>query len=68
MVEKSERASRKSRSGPRAPDGKAPLQVLIDEQIIEDTKIMAIRKKTSASRVIESLLAGWLSGKIKIGE
>jgi hypothetical protein len=55
-----------SRSGPRAPEGKAPLQVLIAEQTIEDAKIEVIRQKTSVSRVVEELLDGWLNGTYKL--
>lgn len=53
---------RKSRSGPRAPEGKAPLQVLIDEKTIEKAKLRVIPEKTSVSAVVEELLQGWLDG------
>ena len=66
MAKKSKPAERKSRSGPRAPEGKAPLQVLIDGQTIEDTKIRVIREKTSVSAVVEELLQGWLSGDYEL--
>lgn len=62
MAKTSKPAERKSRSGPRAPAGKAALQVLIDEQTIEDAKVKAIRDKTKVSRVVEELLRGWLAG------
>jgi hypothetical protein len=52
----------KGRSGPRAPAGKRPLTVIIDETLIEDAKIAAIREKTNVSRVADELLRGWLSG------
>ena len=68
MATKSKQVARKSRSGPRAPDGKAPLQIIIKEQTIEDAKIAVIRKKTSVSKVVEGLLDGWLSGKFEIEE
>ncbi len=68
MAKKSKPAERKSRSGPRAPAGKAPLQVLIDEQTIEDAKIEVIRQKTSVSGVVEELLDGWLDGTFKLKE
>lgn len=68
MAKKSKPAERSSRSGPRAPDGKAPLQVLVAEKTIEDAKIEAIRKKTSVSRVVEELLDGWLAGTYRLKE
>lgn len=52
-----------SRSGPRAPAGKRPLTVIIDEKLIEDTKIAAIQDKTNVSRVTEHLLRDWLAGR-----
>jgi hypothetical protein len=66
VAKKGKAADRSSRSGPRAPDGKAPLQVLVAEKTIEETKIMAIRNKTSVSRVVEELLDGWLAGTYKL--
>jgi hypothetical protein len=66
VAKKSKPAERSSRSGPRAPEGKAPLQVLVAEKTIEDTKIKAIRDKTSVSRVVEELLTGWLNGTYKL--
>lgn len=62
MAKKSKSAERKSRSGPRAPEGKTALQVLIDEKTIEEAKIKAIREKTKVSGVVEELLQGWLNG------
>ncbi|MGY3424189.1 hypothetical protein ACVWZW_004664 [Bradyrhizobium sp. F1.13.4] len=66
MAKKSEPAKRKSRSGPRAPEGKTALQVLIDEHTIDEAKIKAIREKTKVSRVVEKLLQGWLGGTYKL--
>jgi hypothetical protein len=66
VPKKSKPAEQKSRSGPRAPEGKAPLQVLIAEQTIEDAKIRAIREKISVSGVVEELLQGWLEGIYKL--
>ena len=66
MTKTSKPAVRKSRSGPRAPEGKAPLQVLIAEQTIEDAKIRAIREKTSVPGVVEELLQGWLDGTYEL--
>jgi hypothetical protein len=66
VAKTSKPAGRKSRSGPRAPEGKTALQVLIDEQTIEDAKVKAIRDKTKVSRVVEALLQGWLDGTIKL--
>ncbi len=58
----------KVRSGPRAPAGKAPLQILVAETTIEDAKVKAIRSKTNVSRVVEELLDGWLAGTYKLKE
>jgi hypothetical protein len=66
VAKKSEPAKRTSRSGPRAPEGKHPLQVLINEKTIDEAKIKAIRDKTKISSVIEELLDGWLSGIYKL--
>ena len=68
VAKTSKPAERKSRSGPRAPAGKAALQVLVDEQTIEEAKIKAIRDKTKVSRVVEELLQGWLDGSFKLKE
>ncbi|MBM7482341.1 hypothetical protein ACVWWI_004348 [Bradyrhizobium sp. USDA 3686] len=68
MAKKSEPAKRKSRSGPRAPEGKAPLQVLIDEKTIEKAKLRVIPEKTSVSAVVEELLQGWLDGTYELKE
>jgi hypothetical protein len=53
----------KSRSGPRAPAGKKPLLVIVDEQVIEDTKVAAIRDKRKVSGIVEELLRGWLAAR-----
>jgi hypothetical protein len=53
----------RSRSGPRAPAGKKPLLVIIDEQVIEDTKVAAIRDKRKVSGIVEELLRNWLSNR-----
>lgn len=58
----------KVRSGPRAPAGKAPLQILVNEQTIEEAKVKAIRSKTNVSRVVEELLQGWLDGTYELKE
>ena len=50
-----------SRSGPRALAGKRPLTVIVDEKLIEDAKIAAIKDKTKVSAVVEDLLRGWLA-------
>jgi hypothetical protein len=68
VARKSKSAKRTSRSGPRAADGKAPLQIIISEKTIEEAKIRVIREKTSVSRVTEELLDGWLSGDYKLKE
>lgn len=56
----------KVRSGPRAPTGKAPLQILVTETMIDEAKIKAIREKTKVSRVVDELLRGWLDGTYKL--
>jgi hypothetical protein len=38
------------------------LTVIIDETLIEDAKIAAIRDRTNVSRVADELVRGWLSG------
>lgn len=68
MAKTSKPTGRKSRSGPRAPEGKAALQVLINEKTIEDAKVRAIREKTKVSGVVEELLQGWLDGIYKLKE
>ena len=68
VSKKSKPVARKGRSGPRAPAGKAPLQIIIKEQTKEDAKISAIRKKTNVSVVVEELLDGWLDGTYKLKE
>lgn len=59
--------ARKVRSGPRAPAGKAPLQIVVAEKTIEEAKIKAIREKTKVSRVAEELVDGWLDGTYNSG-
>jgi hypothetical protein len=61
-------AKSKSRSGPRSPPGTRPLTVNVNEQVIEDAKIEAIRQKTNVSQVTGKLLRGWLAGKFNIDE
>ena len=53
---------------PWAPVGKAPLQILVAEETIEEAKVKAIRSKTNVSRVVEELLQGWLEGTYKLKE
>lgn len=66
MAKRSKPDERRTRSGPRAPEGKVPLQVLVAEQTVEDAKIEAIKLRTSVSRVVEELLQGWLAGVYKL--
>jgi hypothetical protein len=61
MAKKSGAKKAKSRSGPRAPEGKKPLMVILDEQLIEDAKIAAIQDKRKVSGIVEELLRGWLA-------
>ena len=51
----------KSRSGPRAPAGKKPLMVIIDEELIKAAKIAAIEDGTKVSSTVEGLLRDWLA-------
>jgi hypothetical protein len=51
----------KSRSGPRAPAGKRPLMVIIDEEVIKAAKIAAIEDGTKVSGTVEVLLREWLA-------
>lgn len=53
----------KSRSGPRAPAGKKPLMVILDEQVIEDTKVAAVIDKRKVSGIVQELLEEWLAGR-----
>jgi hypothetical protein len=55
-----------SRSGPRAPAGKKPLTTIIDEEVIKEAKIKAIREGTNLSRVTHELLQGWVAGTYKL--
>lgn len=63
MPRKIEPEKSTSRSGPRAPAGKRPLTVIIDEKLIEDAKIAAIQDKTNVSRVAEHLFREWLANR-----
>lgn len=67
MAKKAEPAkSQTSRSGPRAPAGKKPLTAIIDEDVIKEAKIEAIRQGTNLSRVTQELLQGWLAGTFRL--
>lgn len=66
MSKTTKAAAPKSRSGPRAPAGKRPLTVILDEKLIEDAKVAAIRQRTNVSQVTDQLLRGWLSGNFEI--
>jgi hypothetical protein len=66
MARKTEPEKPKSRSGPRAPAGKRPLTAIIDEELIKEAKIEAIRQGTNLSRVTQELLRGWLDGTNKL--
>ena len=67
MAKKSKAKKAKSRSGPRAPAGKRPLLVIIEEEVVEETKVAAVREKTKVSAIVEELLRAWLAGR-KIGK
>jgi hypothetical protein len=66
MAKKSVTEKSKNRSGPRAPAGKKPLMVIIDEKTIKQAKIRAIEGDMKVSRVVEGLLRGWLSGEYEL--
>jgi hypothetical protein len=66
MAKKALTEGPKSRSGPRAPAGKRPLMVVMDEDVVKKAKIKAIEDDTNVSRVAEELLRGWLSGLYKL--
>lgn len=68
MAKKVAREPGSSRSGPRAPKGKKPLLVVIDEKIIKQAKIAAIEADTNVSQVTDALLRGWLAGKFKLDQ
>jgi hypothetical protein len=63
MVKKSVMEKPKARSGPRAPAGKRPLTVIIDEDLIKDSKIAAIEDGRNVSGIVQELLQGWLAGR-----
>jgi len=64
MAKKSTKEEPK-RSGPRAPAGKKPLLVVIDEKTIKAAKIAAIEDGTRVSSVVDRLLKGWLDSRKK---
>jgi hypothetical protein len=61
MAKRSAAKDTKSRSGPRAPTGKKPLMVIIDEDLIKAAKIAAIEDGTKVSGTVEGLLREWLT-------
>ncbi|MEH2567141.1 hypothetical protein V1289_006768 [Bradyrhizobium sp. AZCC 2289] len=61
MVKRSSAKVAKGRSGPRAPVGKRPLMVIIDEDLIKAAKIAAIEDGTKVSGTVEGLLRDWLA-------
>jgi hypothetical protein len=54
-------ATKKTRSGPRAPAGKKPLMVILDEDLIKAAKIAAIEDGRNVSGIVQELLEGWLA-------
>jgi hypothetical protein len=61
MAKRTAAKATKSRSGPRAPAGKKPLMVIIDEDLIKAVKIAAIEDGTKVSGTVEGLLREWLA-------
>jgi hypothetical protein len=51
---------KRSRSGPRAPAGKKPLMVILDEDLIKAAKIAGIEDGRNVSGIVEELLQAWL--------
>jgi hypothetical protein len=60
MVRKSG-TEKKGRSGPRAPAGKKPLTVILDQELIKASKIAAIEDGLKVSGIVEELLRQWLA-------
>ncbi len=60
MAKKSVTEIPKTRSGPRAPAGKQPLTVIIDQNLIKAPKIAAIEDGRNVSGIVQELLQGWL--------
>ena len=48
---------------PKAPTGKKPLMVIIDEDVIKASKIAAIEDKRMVSGIVQELLEGWLAAR-----
>lgn len=63
MARKSATEGPKSRSGPRAPTGKKPLTVILEEDVIKTAKIAAIEDGLKVSGIVEKLLREWLAGR-----
>jgi hypothetical protein len=63
MVRKSGTEKPKSRSGPRAPAGKKPLTVILDQDVIRAAKIAGIEDGLKVSGIVEELLQQWLAGR-----
>jgi hypothetical protein len=63
MAKKNVAEKPKNRSGPRAPAGKKPLMVIIDENLIKAGKIAAIEDGRNVSGIVQELLEGWLVGR-----
>jgi hypothetical protein len=53
--------TKQGRSGPRAPVGKKPLMVIMEEEVIKAAKIAAIEDGTKVSAIVEVLLRDWLA-------
>jgi hypothetical protein len=63
MAKKSVASKPKNRSGPRAPAGKKPLMVIIDEALIKASNIAAIEDGRKVSGIVQELLEGWLAAR-----
>jgi hypothetical protein len=63
MSKKSVAKKPKNRSGPRAPAGKKPLMIIVDEGLIKAAKIAAIEDGLKVSGIAQELLEKWLAGR-----
>jgi hypothetical protein len=57
-------AAQLRRCGPRAPAGKKPLMVILDEDLIKASKIAAIEDGRNVSGIVRELLEGAINEKI----
>jgi hypothetical protein len=63
MAKKSVTEKLRSRSGPRAPAGKKPLMVILDQDLIKAAKIAGIEDGRNVSGIVQELLEAWLASR-----